>query len=86
MLTSIGHEPPLNQVPLKFLEPLVTQSQKIPIEDHFIEHAPNHLLALFHSTFNPKENPKIPSAEYGSLIQEKECLIPSVRATTSAHL
>ena len=78
MLTSLGHEPPLIHVALKFLHPLLTPTQRIPIHDPLLEHAPDHLLALFHSTFNPKENPKIQCA-YGSLMQEKKCLIPSVR-------
>ncbi|KAK7849365.1 UPF0481 protein At3g47200 [Quercus suber] len=78
MLTSLGHEPPLIHVALKFLHPLLTPTQRRPIHDPFLEHAPDHLLALFHSTFNPKENLKIQS-NYGSLMQEKKCLIPSVR-------
>ncbi|XP_030968669.1 UPF0481 protein At3g47200-like [Quercus lobata] len=72
MLTSLGHELPLINIALNFLEPLVTRSQKTPKQDHFLERAPDHLLALFHSTFI------IPSA-YGSQMQEKKCLIPSVR-------
>ncbi|KAL0010414.1 hypothetical protein SO802_005522 [Lithocarpus litseifolius] len=78
MLTSLGDESPLIYVALKFLHPLVTPTQRIPIHDPFLEHASDHFLALFHSTFNPKENPKIQSA-YGSLMQKEKCLIPSVR-------
>ena len=78
MLTSLGHEPPLIHVALKFLHPLLTPTQKIPIHDPFLEHTPDHLLALFHSTFRPIHHHPLPSS-YGSLMQEKKCLIPSVR-------
>ncbi|KAK7849329.1 UPF0481 protein At3g47200-like [Quercus suber] len=78
LLTSLGHEPPLIRVALNFLDPLLTRAQKTPIKDHFLEQAPDHLLALFHSTFKPIYHHPLPSS-YGSLIQEKKCLIPSVR-------
>ncbi|KAM3731287.1 hypothetical protein ACB098_12G151600 [Castanea mollissima] len=77
-LTSLGHEPPLIHVALKFLDPLLTRAQKTPIQDHFLEQAPDHLLALFHSTFKPIYHQPLPIS-FGSLMQEKKCLIPSVR-------
>uniref|UniRef100_A0A7N2R4H5 Uncharacterized protein n=1 Tax=Quercus lobata TaxID=97700 RepID=A0A7N2R4H5_QUELO len=43
LLTSLGHEPPLIHVALMFLDPLVTRAQKTPIQDHFLEQAPDYL-------------------------------------------
>ena len=77
LLTSLGHEPPLIHLALKFFGPLViTSAQKTPIQDLFLEHTPDHLLALFHSTFNPEYHPL--QSVSGSLMQRK-CLVPSVR-------
>ena len=80
MLTSSGHERPLIDVSLEFFGPLLARAQRTPAHDNSLaqEQAPDHLLALFHSTFIPNETLNIPRAN-GSLKLDKKCLIPSVR-------
>ncbi|KAK7842321.1 upf0481 protein [Quercus suber] len=72
LLTSLGHEPPLIHVALKFLDPLLTRAQKTPIQDHFL----NKHLTIYLHFFTQLSNPYIiiPQA-----LMEKKCLIPSVR-------
>ena len=79
MLTSSGHERPLIDVSLEFFGPLLARAQRTPAHDNSLaqEQAPDHLLALFHSTFIPNETLNIPRAN-GSVKLDKKCLIPSV--------
>ena len=80
MSTGSSHERPLVDVALEFFGPLLARAQRTPAHDNSLAQAqaPDHLLALFHSTFIPNETLNIPRAN-GSPKLDKKCLIPSVR-------